>query len=60
MPVPLRRQASNQEEKILLAIQAFNFGQISSIRKAAALYNVPYTTLQNRLNGRTTRENSQL
>ena len=60
MPAPRRRQTSNQEGKILLAIQAFKSGQISSIRKAAALYDVPYTTLQNRLNGRTTRENSQL
>jgi hypothetical protein len=53
-------QASNQEGKVLLAIQAHNQGQISSLRKASALYTVPFTTLQNRYYGRTTRENAQL
>lgn len=43
-----------------MAIQALKRGQISSIKKAAGLYGIPFTTLQNRLNGRTTRENSQL
>jgi predicted HTH domain antitoxin len=38
-------QASNQEGKILLAIQAYNQGQISSLRKASALYTIPNSTL---------------
>jgi uncharacterized protein (DUF2267 family) len=53
-------QASNQEGKILLAIQAYKRGQISSIKKASALYSVPFTTLYDRLNGSITRENAQL
>src|SRR5688572_17840516 len=53
-------QASNQEGKILLAIQAYKQGQISSLRKASALYTVPNSTLHDRSNGRTTSENNQL
>jgi hypothetical protein len=53
-------QASNQEGKILLAIQAYKRGQISSIKKASALYSVPFTTLHDRLNSGITRENAQL
>jgi hypothetical protein len=52
-------QASNQEEKILLAIQAHKKGQISSFRKASALYTIPKSTLHARSKGRTTRENAQ-
>jgi predicted HTH domain antitoxin len=51
-------QASNQEGKILLAIQAYKRGQVSSIEKASALYTVPHSTLHDRLKGRTTRENA--
>jgi hypothetical protein len=53
-------QASNQEGKILLAIQAHKARQVSSLRKASALYSVPPTSLWNRSQGRTTRENAQL
>jgi hypothetical protein len=60
MPQSQLLQASNQEGKILLAIQAYKRGQISSIKKVSALYSVPFTTLHDRLNGSTTRENAQL
>ena len=46
MPNDLR-----QEGRLELAIQAINLGQISSVRKAAQLYDVPRSTLQRRLNG---------
>jgi predicted HTH domain antitoxin len=52
-------QSSNQEGKILLAIQAYKKGQISSLNKASALYSVPFSTLWYRIHGRTTRENAQ-
>jgi hypothetical protein len=41
-------QAPNQEGKILLAIQAYKKGQISSLNKASALYSVPFSTLWQR------------
>ena len=43
---------SSQEGRLLLAIKAIELGQITSIRKAASLYNVPRSTLQTRFNGR--------
>ena len=43
---------SSQEGRLLLAIKAIDLGQITSIRKAASLYNVPRSTLQTRFNGR--------
>ena len=52
-------QVSNQEEKILLAIQAYKKDQISSIHKASVLFAVPFSTLQDWLSDRTTCENSQ-
>jgi hypothetical protein len=51
-------QASNQEGKVLLAIQAYKRGQVKSLRKASALYTIPKSTLHNRSKGRTTRENA--
>jgi predicted HTH domain antitoxin len=53
-------QASNQEGKLLLAIQAYKRGQVLSIEKASALYTVPHSTLHDRLKDCTTRENAQL
>jgi predicted HTH domain antitoxin len=38
-------QASNQEGKILLAIQAYKKNQVSSLNKAATLYSISYPTL---------------
>jgi hypothetical protein len=52
-------EASNQEGKIVLAIQAYKKGQISSLRKASALYAIPKSTLHDQSKGRTTRENAQ-
>jgi hypothetical protein len=48
------------EKRLDLAIQAFNSGQVASIRAASRLYEVPYTSVHNRLNGLTTRHNAQV
>ena len=48
-----------QEEKIQLAIKALQDGTIPSQRKAAIIYNVPRTTLQQRFHGRRSAKESQ-
>ena len=52
---PIRSQRSKdlteQEGRLLLAIQAFKNKEISSIREAARRFNIPRSTLQDRLNG---------
>ena len=42
---------SNQEGRILLAIQSINQGHIQSIRAAAMSYDVPEATLRRRAHG---------
>ena len=46
---------AQQEGRLLLARQAFQNNQFSSIRQAALAYNVPPKSLENRLNGRVAR-----
>ena len=52
---PIRSRSSanstEQEGRILLAIQAFQNKEISSIREAARRFNVPFSSLRNRLTG---------
>jgi predicted HTH domain antitoxin len=60
MPTTSRDQASNQEGRLILAINAYETKQISSIRAAAKAYDVSPSSLAHRIRGRTTRENSQL
>ena len=43
-----------QEAKIILAIEAIRTSKKLSRRKAAKLYQVPFSTLNGRMNGRTT------
>jgi hypothetical protein len=50
-----RQKSAEQEGKIKLALQAYQKGQIKSLRAAAQLYNVPKTTLQDRAAGMTSR-----
>ncbi|KAL1957115.1 hypothetical protein VTO42DRAFT_6373 [Malbranchea cinnamomea] len=52
------QQVSIQEERLLLAIEALKKGEISSVRAAAKLYNVPHSTLNHRVKGRTARVNT--
>ena len=42
---------SGQLGRLELAIRAIQTGQLTSVRKAAQLYNIPRTTLRRRLNG---------
>ena len=54
MPPKARQDLQNsaeKEERILLAISAINNKQITQIAKAARLYNVPRSTLRDRLRG---------
>ena len=52
---PIRSQSSGnlaeQEGRILLVIQAFKNKEISSIREVARRFNVPFSSLRNRLTG---------
>ena len=48
MPKPLQH-----EDRIQLALEALHSGQVGSIRKAVAVFDVPYTTLQQRVKGAT-------
>jgi hypothetical protein len=50
-----RQKLANQEGKILLALSDLENGRIQSLRAAAKLYEIPYTTLQGRANGLTSR-----
>jgi predicted HTH domain antitoxin len=45
------RKLVEQEGRIQLAIYALKKNEISSIRRAAEIFNVPRSTLQDRLNG---------
>ena len=56
MAPPNNAQSSPNEGNILLAIQAIRLGQISSMRKAAAQYNIPFSTLRRRMNGSQSKE----
>ncbi len=51
------RNTASKEGRILLAIKAIQNQSASSIRAAAAIYDVPWTTLRDRLNGTANREN---
>jgi predicted HTH domain antitoxin len=56
---PIRTQSSRnreeQEGRILLAIQAFKKQEITSLREITRVFNVPRTTLRDRLSGHTQR-----
>jgi len=53
-------KALEHESRILLAIEALKSGQIRSLRKAAAAFDVPLSTLHDRRAGRVTRQESQV
>ena len=58
MSQPTQAQSSNQEGRILLAIHAIKQGQFQSVRAAAASYDIPRTTLRDRIHGMTSRRDS--
>ena len=47
----ISRNSAEQDGWILLAIKSIQNEEITNIREAARVYNVPWTTLQHRLNG---------
>ncbi len=59
MAQPSTTQLPCNEANILLAISALNQGQIQSVNKAAATFNVPQSTLHNRLARRRAQRNCQ-
>jgi hypothetical protein len=54
-----RQKAIEQEGRIVLAINALKKGQITKIRQAARLYDVPSSTLHDRFHGRTERASTR-
>jgi hypothetical protein len=53
------QKSADREGKILLALQAFQKGQVKSIRAAAKLFSIPYTTLHARHAGRSLRADTR-
>ena len=53
MPPPPDLELLSREDRIVLAIQAIKSDALMSIRRAAATYNVPESTLRHRRAGRT-------
>ena len=49
------QKLANQEGKILLALSDIKDGRINSLRAAAKLYEIPFSTLQARADGRIAR-----
>ena len=49
-----------QEARVQLAIEALNSGKIKGIRNAAAVFDVPKSTLYRRVNGGGTRQHAQV
>jgi len=60
MPPTTTTETLPYEERFNLALQAIELFQVLSIRIAAALYDVPATTLQDRLNGHIARKDAQV
>ena len=58
MPIS-SRNSIEQEGRILLAISAIKKGDISNIQKASSIYNIPRTTLRDRLKGSIYRKESR-
>jgi hypothetical protein len=54
-----RQKAASQEGKILLALSDLKEGRVKSIRAAARLYAIPYSTLHVRANGQVSRVDSR-
>jgi len=58
MPPKSSDSAVNQEDRLLLAIKAYQNGQFRSKAAAATAFDVPPWTLQYRLRGRTARSDT--
>jgi uncharacterized protein YqjF (DUF2071 family) len=53
-----RPKLVEQEGRIQLAIQALKKREVLTIRRAAVVFSVPYTTLHDRMNNATTHSDS--
>ena len=53
-------ESSSIESRILLAIEAIKQRENFSIRAATKVYNVPYSTLRNRMKGRHARQDTRV
>ncbi|KAM4067931.1 helix-turn-helix, psq domain-containing protein [Hirsutella rhossiliensis] len=53
-------QSVPREERVLLAVRAYQQGQFKSTRKAAAAYDVPQSTVSDRLRGVIRRRDAQM
>ena len=58
MAPPHQVLPSNQEGRILLAIQALKLAQFQSVQAAAKAYDIPRSTLRDRIDGMASRRNS--
>jgi hypothetical protein len=54
------RKSANQEGKILLALNDIQNGRIKSLRAVAKLYEIPFSILQARADGRISRVDKRL
>ena len=54
------QKLANQEGKILLALSDIKDGRINSLRAVAKLYEIPFSTLQARADGRIARVDKRL
>jgi hypothetical protein len=52
-------KSPDREGRILLAIKAIQNQSVRSLRQAASVYNVPHTTLRDRINGKTYRQETR-
>ena len=59
MSQPTSAQLLSKEGRMALAIDSYKSGYFTSIREAVATYEVSYTTLQARLQGRVSRQEIQ-
>ena len=59
MPQQQGSQFSQKEGRIALAIQAFKRGQFKSLKAATESYDVPYSTVRDRVNGYPSRRDSR-
>ena len=58
MPKSTSKAAQERELLLLHAINAYKTGQVPSLRSAADIYKVPFSTLQSRFHGRASRAES--
>ncbi|XP_044718740.1 helix-turn-helix, psq domain-containing protein [Hirsutella rhossiliensis] len=56
----IRDQSIPREERVLLAVKAYQQGQFDSTHKAATAYDIPHSTVSGRLRGARPRRDAQM